>query len=606
VSSYVHPVFAAAPHQGCDGARVPVAIVGAGPVGLALAIDLAQRDIPVVLLDDDDTVSVGSRAICWSKHTLEIFDRLGIGEAVVAKGVRWQTGRVFFGDSQVHEFDLAPEPGHHRPAFINLQQYHVEAMLVERARTLPSCTLRWKHRLEKVALAGDGAHVDVATPGGRYTFHCDWLVACDGARSAVRRSLGLESAGQVFRDRFLIIDIRMHSDFPAERRFWFDPPFHRNQSALLHRQADDIWRLDFQLGESADAELEKAPDRVTARVRAMLGDDIRFDIEWASVYTFSCRRMARFRCDRVLFAGDAAHLVSPFGARGANSGVQDADNLGWKLARVLRGESPPALLDSYDAERGAAADENLRHSTRSTDFITPKSPASRLYRDAVLDLARRHAFARQWINSGRLSVATVLDSSPLNTSDAGFAAGPGAMVPGAVAADAPVTGSGSAWLIDHLGGRFVLLVFDMPIAVFDVQSLREHHHCDVIAIVALTPTLSRGRARGNIGETVAISRGREREGIDGPVALVHNIDAPAAVHARVDVKSPLGVETPSGVESPVDIESLVDDQGLAARRYDARPGTCYLVRPDQHICARWRAFDAAAVTAAIARATGHA
>ncbi|MEP7064345.1 MAG: FAD-dependent oxidoreductase [Betaproteobacteria bacterium] len=578
MKSHLPPVFAAAPRENCDGARVPVAIVGAGPVGLSLAIDLAQRDIPVVVLDDDDTVSTGSRAICWAKHTLEIFDRLGVGESATARGVRWNTGRVFFGDAEVYAFDLAPEPGHRRPAFINLQQYHVEAMLVARAQQLPQCDLRFRHRCTNVASAGNCVQVDVTTPEGPYTFHCDWLVACDGAHSAVRKSLGVEAAGQVFRDRFLIADIRMQSAFPAERWFWFDPPFHRNQSALLHRQADDVWRLDFQLGEAADAEAERQPGNVAARVRAMLGDDVAFDIEWASVYTFSCRRMARFRHGNTLFAGDAAHLVSPFGARGANSGVQDADNLGWKLARVIRGESPAALLDTYDAERGAAADENILHSTRATDFISPKSPMSQRYRDAVLRLARRHPFARQWINSGRLSVATVLAGSALNTPDTGFTDGVGVMVAGAVAADAPVASNGGEWLIDHLGGRFVLLMFDAAMAAADVRRLRETYHCDVVAVVAPTPALSRKREREAPSDG-AVNGERQAEPAEGQRQAIRGAEA--------------------------NIEVLIDIEGRAARRYDARPGSCYLVRPDQHICARWRAFDMASVIAAIDRATAH-
>ena len=229
--------------------------------------------------------------------------------------------------------------------------------------------------------------------------------------------LGLDWQGQVFRDRFLIADIHMHSDFPTERWFWFDPPFHPNQSALLHRQADDVWRIDFQLGWEADPDEERKPERILPRLRAMLGEDARFEIEWASVYTFACRRMQRFRHGRVLFAGDAAHVVSPFGARGANSGIQDADNLVWKLALVLAGGAPERLLDTYDSERVRAADENILNSTRSTDFITPKSRVSRAFRDAVLGLAKKHAFARRLVNSGRLSVPSILADSPLNTPD---------------------------------------------------------------------------------------------------------------------------------------------------------------------------------------------
>jgi 3-(3-hydroxy-phenyl)propionate hydroxylase len=349
--------------------------------------------------------------------------------------------------------------------------------------------------------------------------------------------LGLDFEGQVFRDRFLIADIRMASDFPAERRFWFDPPFHPNQSVLLHRQADDVWRVDFQLGWDADPDVEKQPERILPRLRAMLGPEARFELEWASVYTFQCRRMQKFRHGRLLFAGDAAHLVSPFGARGANSGVQDADNLAWKLALVQRGLAPDALLDTYDSERVFAADENLRHSTRSTDFITPKSAISRTFRDAVLGLARRHAFARALVNSGRLSVPCVLARSPLNTPDRETFTG--AMVPGSVAADAPVEGPGGGWLLDYLGGEFAVLCF---------------------------------------GDAVDAAAARELA--DAPVAC------------RV-------VQVGGNRES-----ALRDIEGLATARYDAREGTCYLLRPDQHVCARWRRFDRSGVRAALARATG--
>jgi 3-(3-hydroxy-phenyl)propionate hydroxylase len=337
----------------------------------------------------------------------------------------------------------------------------------------------------------------------------------------------------------------MKSSFPTERWFWFDPPFHRNQSALLHRQADDVWRIDFQLGWDADPELERRPERIVPRLKAMLGDDADFEIEWASVYTFQCRRMQRFRHGRVIFAGDAAHVVSPFGARGANSGIQDADNLVWKLALVIRGLAPERLLDSYDVERTFAADENILNSTRSTDFITPKSNVSRTFRDAVLSLAKEHAFARRLVNSGRLSVPAILAGSPLNTDDrdSDFANGPGAMVPGAPAADAPVEGPLGQWLLGYLGGAFTLLAFDAAIDPMDVASL----------------------ARDRIGCRVVH--------VGGPI---------------------------------IDGAEQVDDvRGLARRRYDARPGTVYLVRPDQHVCARWRAFDLGRVRAALALATAN-
>ncbi len=456
--TYTNPRYPYRPAPAGEG-RHPVVIVGAGLVGLALAVDLALRSVASVVIDDDDTVSVGSRAICWSKRTLEIFDRLGLGQRLVGKGVTWNLGKVFHRERTLYDFNLLPEAGHSRPAFVNLQQYYVEEWLVARAAELPLIDLRWKHRLAGLSQDAGGVTATVETPDGRYSLGADWLVACDGARSTTRDLLGLAFEGRVFRDRFLIADLLMEADYPAERWFWFDPPFHRGQSVLLHKQADRVWRIDFQLGPDADPEREKDPARVTARLAAMLGPERRFTLEWVSVYSFKCRRLARFRQGRVLFAGDAAHQVSPFGARGGNSGVEDAENLAWKLAALLRGAAPEALLDSYDAERIPAADENILHSTRATDFITPKSLASRAYRDAVLELAAEAPFARALINSGRLSRPASYRDTPLSTPDAApFAGG---LPPGAPALDAPVTtAAGEDWLLRCLGPDFTLLSFD--------------------------------------------------------------------------------------------------------------------------------------------------
>jgi len=543
-----------APDQGArTPARHPVVVVGAGPVGLALAIDLAQQRVPVVLLDNDDRLSTGSRAICFAKRTLEIFDRLGVGAGLVDKGVSWNTGRVFLRDQPIYSFNLQPETTHERPAFINIQQYYVEGYLVERAQELPLIDLRWKNAVTAVAQDDNGVQVTVQTPDGDYALRADHLVACDGARSSVRSLIGQEAKGRTFRDRFLIADVKMAADFPAERWFWFDPPFHPGYSALLHKQPDDVWRIDFQLGWDADPEAEKQPERILPRVRALLAHsamkDAPFELEWASVYTFSCERMASFRHGRVVFAGDAAHRVSPFGARGANSGVQDAENLAWKLAAVLQGRAGDALLASYGPEREAAADENIGHSTRATDFITPKSEVSRLFRDATLQLARDHAFARALVNSGRLSTPATLHGSPLNTPDRDEFEG--SMMPGAPASDAPVRVDGrDGWLLRCLGtSRFAALVFD------------------------------------DAGSPAA---GR----------------AVRALHQAADELAPLDVllvaaDARSRVEGA---RTVIDAAGLVTRRYDGRPGTVVLLRPDQHVCARWRAPDAAALRQALRRA----
>jgi len=529
-------------------ARHPVVVVGAGPVGLSLAIDLAQRGVHVVLLDNDAKLSTGSRAICFAKRTLEIWDRLGVGDAMCARGVQWHVGRVFFGADQLYHFDLLPEAGHERPAFINLQQYYAEAFLAVRAAGLANLDIRWRNTVAACENLDDRVRLDVDTPDGRYSIEADYVAACDGSRSPMRGMLGQESRGRVFRDRFLIADVRMQADFPAERWFWFDPPFHPNQSVLLHRQPDGVWRIDFQLGWDADPEVEKRPERIKPRVDAMmrqaLGREVPFELEWASVYTFACLRMDSFRHGRVFFAGDAAHGVSPFGARGANSGVQDADNLAWKLAAVLRGRAGDALLATYGPERERAADENLRHSTRATDFITPKSEISRLFRDAVLDLSRTLPFARTLVNSGRLSLPSTLSTSPLNTPDPD--AFPGPLGPGAPAADAPVLrGDGTrGWLLRELGPDFTLCL-------------------------------------GAAG--------------DGRPGWARALEEDEETRRLVHVLVILPANSPPG-------EGLVDVDGAIRARYDLQPAGGVLLRPDGHVCARWRRPGGPAVRAAIRRA----
>ncbi|KIT15373.1 FAD-dependent oxidoreductase [Jannaschia aquimarina] len=432
---------------GLDGpeARHPVFIVGAGPIGLALALDLARHGTPSVLVDDNDVVSVGSRAICWSKRSLEILDRLGLGERAAEKGVGWKVGRTFHGEEEVFSFDLQPEPGHKFPAFVNLQQYYVEQFLAEAALDNPLIDLRFKNRV--TALDPVAGRLEIETPDGAYTLEADHICACDGARSPIRQMMGLEFDGEVFEERFLIADIEMQADFPSERRFWFEPTFHAGQSALLHRQPDDIYRIDLQLGWDADPEHEKRHEVVRPRIEKVVGH-ADFRIDWVSVYTFQCRRLTSFLHDRVIFVGDSAHVVSPFGARGGNGGLQDVDALGWRLAAVAQG-AEVAMLRGYDRERGFAADENIRNSARATRFMTPADGAERLFRDQVLKLAAQAPFARGMVNSGRLSVPCTY---PLDGPDAPDL--PMGARPGTVAPDAPL---GNGWLSERTGHGWLLL-----------------------------------------------------------------------------------------------------------------------------------------------------
>ncbi|MBK9443677.1 MAG: FAD-dependent oxidoreductase [Comamonadaceae bacterium] len=551
LSTYKYPKYeyVRPPEQsGAEKKRYPVVVVGAGPVGLAAAIELAQSGVPVVVLDDDDTVSVGSRGVCYAKRALEVLDRMGVGQACVDKGVSWNVGRTFFREQEVYNFNLLPQPDHKRPGMINLQQYYLEEFEITRAKELPNLDLRFKNKVVSVTPQGDGATLQVETPDGIYSLEADWLVVADGARSTVRRMMNLEMDGKIFMDRFLIADVVMKADFPHERWFWFDPPFHPGQSVLLHRQADNVYRIDFQLGWDADPEEEKKPEKVIPRIKAMLGDEREFELEWVSVYTFQCRRMAAFTHGHVLFAGDVAHQVSPFGARGANSGIQDTDNLCWKLKLVIDGKAPVSLLDTYSEERTFAADENLMNSTRSTDFITPKSKTSLTFRNAVLSLAREHKFARALVNSGRLSVPAYLTESRLNTPDSAVFAGD--MVPGAPMDDAPMqVAAQEVWLLDQVGNRFMALA--------SVESPADVSADQLAAFIAL------GAAA-----------------VPVEVVLIAAKPGPA----------PLGVRV------------LVDRAGRFAERFDAHSGTTYLIRPDQHVAARWRDFDAGLVQAALARA----
>lgn len=519
--------YARAPDQDAGvPVRHPVVVVGGGPIGLAMALDLGRRGVPVLLLDDHEGAGLGSRALCFSKRTLEICDRLGAGRPMLEKGVQWNIGKVFRDDRMIFDFNLLPEGGHAFPAFINLQQPLFEKFLHEaicraRAEGAP-IEIRGRNRVEAVSPEADHVLLQVATPEGPYRLRADWLIACDGARSPLRGMLGLGFDGRVFEDNFLIADVRMTADFPTERWFWFEPHFKSGASALLHKQPDDIWRIDFQLGWNIDRAKEMEPARIRARVDAMLGPGVEYALDWCSIYTFQCRRMARFRHGRVLFAGDSAHQVSPFGARGANSGIQDADNLGWKLALVLAGLAPDALLDSYDAERVQGAEENILNSTRATDFITPKTPASRMFRDAVLDLAEHLPFARSLVNSGRLSLPCTYDGSALNgPDDDGM---PARSRPGSVCPDAPLAGG---WLLNRLAQGFTLMTI----------------------------------------------------GAEAPEALsAHGITLPRL--------------------------ALAPSPELTARYLGAAPGAVYLIRPDQHVAARWRHFDEAEVTRALARALG--
>ena len=521
-----HPYTKVADQDVVSAIRHPVVIVGGGPIGLATALDLGLKGIKVLLLDDHEGAGAGSRALCFAKRTLEIAKRWGAVKPMIEKGVQWNIGKVFHDDRQIYEFNLQPETGHQFPAFINLQQPYFEKFLfdaIEKAQGEGApIEIRGKNRVDALVTHDNHVVLEVMTPDGPYKVEADWLVGCDGARSPLRDMMGLSFEGRVFEDNFLIADVRMNADFPTERWFWFEPHFKSGDSALLHKQPDGVWRIDFQLGWNIDRKAELEPTKIRARVDAMLGGKVEYEFVWTSIYTFQCRRMEKFRHGRVLFAGDSAHQMSPFGARGANSGIQDVDNLGWKLAMVVNGTAPDSLLDTYSTERVQAAEENILNSTRATDFITPKSEISKIFRNAVLDLAERAAFARPIVNSGRLSLPCTYDGSSLNGAD--DAQLPRRTRPGSPVPDTPL---GSDWLLSKLGGQFQIVAID-------------------------TDAPDQLQLAGQTLKTIKLS--------------------------------------------------AADNQALRDRYLGNAPSAIYLLRPDQHVAARWIKFDEAAVRSAFAHA----
>jgi 2-polyprenyl-6-methoxyphenol hydroxylase-like FAD-dependent oxidoreductase len=535
--------------------EAPVAIVGGGPVGMTAALVLAGHGLRSVVLEAEPRLlAQGSRSICVQRDVLEIFDRLGCGQVMADRGVSWTLGRTYYRDTELFQIRF-PEPGGAAfPPFVNLPQAQLEVLLLERVRREPLIELRWSHRLESVEQDAEGVRLRAATPGGPAEVHAGYAIGCDGARSAMRRLLGVEFPGHSFDDRFLIADVRVALPFPNERRFFFDPPFNPGRQVLVHPQPDGVWRIDWQIPQGVEVEEERASGRLDRRIRAIVGD-ADYELVWLSSYRFHQRVAARFRVGRAFLAGDAAHLMSPFGARGLNSGVADAENLAWKLWLVLEGHAPAGLLDTYELERRAAARENVAITNATMRFMAPPTPLHRLLRVAVLRGSLRVAALRRLVNSGKLSAPFVYADSPI-VEPAATARGepPAAARPGAVAPDAPCRRPGSdevTRLRQLLGGGFVALW--LPPAGADPVA----------------------------GAKRAVER------------------APAAPVELLVVVPPL----PPPPELPGGVAALVDTEGALADAYGG-PGSLCLIRPDGHVAARRATADPAELPELVDLAAG--
>ncbi len=397
--------------------RHPIIIVGGGITGLTLACALAQYGVSALLLDEDNTVGVkgaSSRGICYAQKTLEIFKRLGIYERIAKKGVQWSVGRTFAGTDEVYSFDLRAQATHSmsaEPPFINIQQFYIEGYLVE--QLLAGATadkspveLRWNHRITSFEQNEDFATLKIETPAGAYWLEAEHVVDCSGSHSPFRHWCQTAVTAKKGDDRWCIADVRFKNPPPTERHTWIEAPFNEGRAVWQHLMADGVWRIDYQMLPDANPEDVSREDVVRARLNAQFGRTLgadEYDIIWVGPYAYRSECLDQMRHGRVFFVGDSAHVVSPFGARGGNSGVQDADNLAWKLAAVHQGRASPELLHSYHQERHDAARHNVLVTNRTARFLRPANGAERLFRSAALALARHYPFARQLVNTGRMS-----------------------------------------------------------------------------------------------------------------------------------------------------------------------------------------------------------
>ena len=470
--------------------RHPIVIVGGGITGLTLACALARYGVEAVLLDEDNTVGVkgaSSRGICYTQKSLEIFQRLGIYERIAAKGVQWSVGRTFAGDDEVYSFDLHQQSNFNlstQPPFINIQQFYIEGYLVERIYELGHVDLRWKSRVTAFTQNTDFATLTVKTPAGSYQIEAEHVIDASGSHTPFHQWVGATMQTKHGDDRWCIADVRFSTRPPVERHTWIEAPFNENRAVWQHLMADDVWRIDYQMAPDADPDDVSREEVVLERLQRQFGKDTEVEIVWVGPYAYRSRCLDKLRMGRVFFIGDTAKIVSPFGARGGNTGVADADNLAWKLAAVSRGRASPALLDSYNEERLEAAQQNVLVTNRTARFLRPADGMERSFRTAVIGLARQYPFARALVNTGRMAVANSYTRSQVCEKTGGQSV--------QNVAFRWATGSGAAEgtvndLLQWAGGDLLVLVFgEVPPA--GLQRLRQlAQHAPLRSVQVLGP-----------------------------------------------------------------------------------------------------------------------
>ena len=523
-----------------------VVIVGSGPAGMVTALELARHGVASVVLESELQVSQGSRAIVFTRRSMEILQQVGVAQRMTENGLPWRFGNSFYRGQAVFRMEAPHSSDDRFFPMLNIQQQYLEQYLYEACAAQPLIDFRWGNLAESVDQDSSGVRVSVDTPEGPYILQADWLVAADGGRSGIRSAMNLKLEGASYEGLFVIADIRIDLPLPTERRAYFDPDWNPGNTILMHREPHGIWRVDYQLPEGESPEQALQPASMKARIDAQLAmigfADTPWQMDWSSVYSARALTLPDYVHGRVIFTGDAAHLLPIFGVRGANTAFQDAQSLGWHLAFVVKGLAGPSLLTNHSRERVGAAREIIDEAGKSTRFMTPPSRGFHLLRDAVLSLSLTQEFVRP-LYHWRTSRPHEYSASALNCQaddNALFADGPAHGAP-----PRNVRLADDDYLLDHLGGGFDLLVFT--------------------AAQALPPGLQQ-----------AVKAARQR-GI--PLRVV-------AIGAAQPV---------AGADL-----SLPDPAGRVRQRWGVpESGAAYLLRPDQHVCARWLTLDAQRLQAAL-------
>lgn len=529
--------------------RRQVVVAGSGPAGLVTALELARHGVPSVVVTAELQVSQGSRAIVFTRRSMEILQQVGVDRRMTANGLPWRFGNSIYKGQTVFRMEAPHDADDRFFPMLNIQQQYLEEYLIDACNASPLIELRWGNKVAAVASQDDHVRITVDTPEGEYLLETDWLVAADGGRSDIREGLQLKLEGASYEGRFVIADIRIDLPFPTERLAFFDPVWNPGNTILMHREPHGIWRVDYQLppGESPEEALQ--PESLKSRIDAQLAmighGGTPWEMDWCSVYSARTLTLPDYVHGRVIFTGDAAHLLPIFGVRGANTAFQDAQSLGWHLACVVKGLASERLLANHSAERVGAAREIIDEAGKSTRFMTPPTRGFRVLRDAVLSLSRTQDFVRP-LYHWRTSRPHEYTHSMLNSTgddNALFTAGPAHGAP-----PQNVRLGADDYLLDHLGGGFDLLYFTDAAAI--PQPLQ-----DVIASV---------RARGVPVRVTAV----------GVAEAVPGADL-----------------------------TLADANGHFRQRYGIPfSGGAYLLRPDQHVCARWLTLDASRLQAAFHQA----